>query len=296
MTNKFGTIVVVAVLAVIMGSFSFLSGQSIVTVNEWKLSGMLGAYCDSANTRNFWADSGYQTFDQFGGSHQLDNGYILTTHWRKEFWEEYPSVPDTLKWDYKFVSGHNSIKNMSVGFAIQDSNTYIWEQRKSLNLNGDWDMKSWDMSWVKESMSNFGRIYLTVVIRTHEAEYTGASIGVKNLRGLNADGSVVVYDYHDRPVSVNDPSFLPETASLSQNYPNPFNPSTKIRYSLTERSIVSLKVYNTIGQEVAVLVSEEKESGNYEVDFNASNLPSGVYVYRLTAGNYTVANKMILVK
>ena len=82
----------------------------------------------------------------------------------------------------------------------------------------------------------------------------------------------------------------PKEFRLEQNYPNPFNPTTKIRYAVAqdakrERSNVVLKVYDILGNEVATLVNEEKPAGYYEVEFNASSLASGVYVYRLTSGN-----------
>ena len=84
--------------------------------------------------------------------------------------------------------------------------------------------------------------------------------------------------------------------SLEQNYPNPFNPVTIINYQLSMNKFVMLKVYNTLGEEVGTLVNEEKPAGKYSVNFNASSLPSGVYVYRLTAGEYSEARKLILVK
>ena len=89
---------------------------------------------------------------------------------------------------------------------------------------------------------------------------------------------------------------LPADYFLSQNYPNPFNPSTKIEYSMKEGGQVTLKVYDILGREVAVLVNENKPAGNYIVEFNAANLPSGVYVYRLIAGNFIAAKKLILMK
>ncbi|MBI4427763.1 MAG: T9SS type A sorting domain-containing protein, partial [Ignavibacteriales bacterium] len=79
----------------------------------------------------------------------------------------------------------------------------------------------------------------------------------------------------------------PQEFSLKQNYPNPFNPSTGIAYDLAEESFVTLKIYNTLGQEVAVLVQNQQNPGRYVVDFDARNLPTGLYIYRLTAGNYT---------
>jgi len=84
--------------------------------------------------------------------------------------------------------------------------------------------------------------------------------------------------------------------SLAQNQPNPFNPTTTIKYSLSEQQFVSLKIFDILGKEVATLVNENKPAGNYEVNFDASNLSSGVYFYQLRAGNFTEMKKMILIK
>ncbi|GAB4291618.1 MAG: hypothetical protein Kow0098_11020 [Ignavibacteriaceae bacterium] len=89
---------------------------------------------------------------------------------------------------------------------------------------------------------------------------------------------------------------LPTEYSVSQNYPNPFNPSTTIKFSVPQSSKVTLKVYDVLGKEVATLVNEVKTAGNYEVDFNASNLASGMYIYTLNAGDFTVSKKMVLLK
>jgi phosphatidylserine/phosphatidylglycerophosphate/cardiolipin synthase-like enzyme len=89
---------------------------------------------------------------------------------------------------------------------------------------------------------------------------------------------------------------VPEQFSLSQNYPNPFNPVTRIRYSLPTQSRVSLKVYDILGREVAVLVNESQSAGTYSVQFGAANLASGVYFYRLEAGRHVAQHKMLLLK
>ena len=83
---------------------------------------------------------------------------------------------------------------------------------------------------------------------------------------------------------------------LMQNYPNPFNPSTIIDYSIAENSFVSLKVYDILGNEVAELVNEYKSMGEYQIEFNAAELPSGIYLYTLVSGNYISTKKLILLK
>jgi hypothetical protein len=83
---------------------------------------------------------------------------------------------------------------------------------------------------------------------------------------------------------------------LEQNYPNPFNPNTTIRYQVSDFSPVTLKVYDVLGNEIATLVNEEKMAGNYEVEFNAIQLPSGIYFYKLIAGSFVESKKMLLLK
>ena len=97
-------------------------------------------------------------------------------------------------------------------------------------------------------------------------------------------------------LSVRDLPGNPIKYSLSQNYPNPFNPTTMIRFSIPEAGQVTLKVYNLLGEEVATLVNREMKSGSYEVDFKGANYSSGIYLYTITANNYTATKKMILLK
>ncbi|MFZ5947635.1 MAG: T9SS type A sorting domain-containing protein [Stygiobacter sp.] len=97
------------------------------------------------------------------------------------------------------------------------------------------------------------------------------------------------------PTSV-EKNELPTQFELSQNFPNPFNPETKISYTLPKESNVSLKVYDVLGDEVAKLVNEVKQAGVYNVTFNAKNLTSGLYIYKLQAENYIQTKKMMLIK
>ena len=97
-------------------------------------------------------------------------------------------------------------------------------------------------------------------------------------------------------ISAHEKGSLPERYVLEQNYPNPFNPSTTIRYGLPQRANVSLIIYNTLGQQVAVLQNGEQEAGSHEVRVDGSNLSSGVYFYRLQAGGFIQAKKFVLVR
>jgi hypothetical protein len=91
-------------------------------------------------------------------------------------------------------------------------------------------------------------------------------------------------------------SLMPTEYRLEQNYPNPFNPTTTISYSIPKEGFVTLKVYNAIGEEIAIVVNEVKQVGNYSVTFDASNLPSGIYVYQLKVNSFIETKKMILMK
>src|SRR5690606_1217644 len=118
-----------------------------------------------------------------------------------------------------------------------------------------------------------------------------------------ADSSEIYFDelvYNSTVTDVDETQLIVSGFSLYQNYPNPFNPSTIIRYSVPQRSKVTLKVFDALGREVAELVNEVKESGTYSVEFNADdqnhNLASGVYFYSFNAEGFTLTKKLLLLK
>ena len=125
----------------------------------------------------------------------------------------------------------------------------------------------------------------------------GGSLFKYRLKQIDNDGS---YEYSDE-IEV---EIIPTEFALYQNYPNPFNPSTKIRYQLPQESEVIIKIYDILGSEVITLLNEKKEPGVYEVEFNASQLSSGTYIYRLVAGgpstssgqSFVETKKMILLR
>jgi hypothetical protein len=89
---------------------------------------------------------------------------------------------------------------------------------------------------------------------------------------------------------------IPLEYVLEQNYPNPFNPNTLIKYSVRNDGIVTLEVFNLLGEKVAILVNEIQIAGRYEIDFDASDLSSGIYVYSLKSGNFNSLKKMVLLR
>jgi hypothetical protein len=119
---------------------------------------------------------------------------------------------------------------------------------------------------------------------------------------MNKDQSKSLIEYiltnkFDEVMQVDDQiSEIPTKYELYQNFPNPFNPSTTIKYSIPEDGFVKLAVYNMLGEEVAKLVSKVQKAGKYEVNFNASGLSSGVYVYRIESANFTSSKKLMLMK
>ena len=94
----------------------------------------------------------------------------------------------------------------------------------------------------------------------------------------------------------NSNSTIPENYNLSQNYPNPFNPSTNISFSLPKQGFVKLTIFDATGREVSQIVNENLSAGNYSYSFNAANLSSGVYFYKLIVNDYVSVKKMTLIK
>src|SRR5574338_479420 len=98
------------------------------------------------------------------------------------------------------------------------------------------------------------------------------------------------------PLGIDDDQILPYEYVLEQNYPNPFNPSTNFRFKIAEAGQTSLKIYNLLGQQVAVVLDEFMSPGTYEIRFDANQLSSGIYFYRLRVNNFSASKKMILVR
>lgn len=127
--------------------------------------------------------------------------------------------------------------------------------------------------------------------------YSSFQLAVNSNGILFASSEAGIYRTIESTTAINEnEEVIPSEFALYQNYPNPFNPSTKIQYQIPKGGIVTIKVYNLLGSEVATLVDEEKVAGNYEVTFDSSELTSGVYFYSLQSGVFIDTKKMILIK
>jgi hypothetical protein len=113
---------------------------------------------------------------------------------------------------------------------------------------------------------------------------------------LGGSGKIYSAIISNEVTQIHESNIIPEGFKLKQNYPNPFNPTTTIKYSLPVNSTVKLTVYNSLGKEVTTLLDGTKNAGNHEINFNASQLSSGIYFYRLDADGFTETKKMLLVK
>jgi len=122
-------------------------------------------------------------------------------------------------------------------------------------------------------------------------DINGQQVLLLNFQNVSLSGYILEPVTDVKQDALRDYNFV-----LNQNYPNPFNPSTKISYSLREGGLVTLKVYDILGKEVASLLNENKPAGNYEIEFNASKLTSGVYIYSIKAGKFKQSKKMLLMK
>ncbi|MFA3781797.1 Ig-like domain-containing protein [Melioribacteraceae bacterium 4301-Me] len=195
---------------------------------------------------------------------------------------------------YVFGDASNNQFRFAVDDNVPPGTTHEVSPWYTIDWSG-WKLVSWDMtndstgSWLGDGNLD-GTLRFDSFQLTHNP-INGAQSGVILFDDLRVVKKIIV--------SVNEgeiASNLPSSFKLFQNYPNPFNPATIITYQVPIRSHVTLKVYDMLGREVATLVNEEKAPGKYNVKFNPSYLPSGVYFYKFESNNYVSVKKMIFLK
>ena len=214
--------------------------------------------------------------------------------------ETFPSLdPNQTSSLMVYWTGPQTNISSPIGFDTSDGYylTDIYYNR----FIDNWSPNSMEYSFntvISETFANAGKDYsaITGIWKSYvtfiEDQSPGISVFSQGDQTLNPI-RIAYYDFTFP--SVEDETYL-NGYVLNQNYPNPFNPTTIIRYSIPEFSKVNLKVYDILGNEVATLVDEEKPAGNFEVVFDGSSLSSGVYFYKMTAGNYSASKKFILLK
>ncbi len=140
--------------------------------------------------------------------------------------------------------------------------------------------------------------FLEVALRdSSRIELAGAHIRLGPIHSLSDSAVTFHVDILSKSAAIGDLNSLPPTrCGLDQNYPNPFNPSTKIQFTIAKRQLTIVKVFDVLGRDVATLVNEVKEPGTYTVQFDGSHLASGVYFYRLQAGNFVATKQLLLLK
>ena len=230
-----------------------------------------------------------------------------TTSWLDEHWRN-------SKWgnDERGTFIYDSNGNLSQGFwdkwdgtkwILSDRTTYTYDSNGNMTL---WLIENWDgASWVLKrewrwtyTYDSYGNITMYL-----SENWDGTNWQLRNdyLQLIDSFGNFLWFSgakinlNYKIVTSVKTNEFI-GNYFLSQNYPNPFNPTTTISYSIPKRSNVSLKVYNILGKQVAVLVNETQNTGNYKRVFDGSNLASGVYIYKLQAGDFVDVKKFVLMK
>jgi len=221
---------------------------------------------------NLWVFAGVYSFE--------NSGYLMNDLWSIDITEIVP---------VELVSFNASVENFNVTLrwstASELNNKEYIIERKQQGESAWLNVGKIEGKGTTSQLSNYILIDKNIIPGSY----------IYRLKQIDFDGS---YSYSREAFVTVDA--LPEDFSLEQNYPNPFNPATKIKFSIVESGLVTLKVYNLLGQEVVTLVNETLNSGVYNIDFDASSaaggLTSGTYLYKITAGNFSSSKKMLLVK
>lgn len=194
--------------------------------------------------------------------------------------------------------------NKYLGLGLMTNQTMNFKIYPSTDLlNGFTTQEKWDglsNGVVNDSLGPNGNAYVLGVgpfnLAVNQVETIGFAIlngsSAADLIAKNSTAKIKYGTVGVKNISVE----IPKVFSLSQNYPNPFNPTTNIQFGVPKNSLVTIKVYDLLGREVATLLNEQKQAGIYQVDFNAASLSSGVYFYRMQAETFADIKRMVVVK
>lgn len=278
-----------------------VSGTDLLVGGQFSTAGSISAGGIAKWAGNTWSRSGFfGTNGVVSAIHVNGNDQYIGGNFTNVGASPNPGVVNTkvAKWNgtqlTKLGAGNWDVQAYIYTITTMGSDVYIGGQfSNAAGVNAPfiakWDGNNWSSLgsgtslWVNTIYVNGTDIYVG-------GEFTSAGGKPSNYFGI----------YHTQLTDINiDYSDMPNSFKLNQNYPNPFNPSTKISWHSPVGSHTTLKIYDVLGNEVATLVDEYKEAGNYEVEFNvgqAISLSSGVYFYKLQTGNFVQTKKMMLLK
>jgi hypothetical protein len=189
--------------------------------------------------------------------------------------------------------------SFNVNVLSSDGVELLWSTASEINNYGFYVQRSADAKTFATLPGSFQPGHGTT-IEHHDYSYTDATAGdvqyFYRLEQVDRDGTITYSESKEAGGTTGVKEQKPTEFALQQNYPNPFNPTSVIEYSLPSSSHVLLELYNLLGQKIATLVNDVKAPGFYQVQVDGANLASGVYIYRLTAGQKTFVRKMALVK
>lgn len=217
---------------------------------------------------------------------------------RKTFWQTFTRSNEISFWG-KSLLQPNTYIDVIISVRKDTGQWYVIDTTSFSYLNNDYYLVFF-FAIPTQVPNQFNQIEFNFIL--DKASGSGTMSGSINLDYMYSSqwGGVpisneIIDDFGD-PVGIVNQGEIAEKFSLSQNYPNPFNPKTNIEFSISEKEFVKLVVYDGSGREIETLVNEELSKGTYKFDWNASNLSSGTYFYRITTENFTDTKKMILVK
>ena len=233
----------------------------------------------------------YSDGDLFDGIHPNKSGNIKMANL---FYDTLKALLDNLtlvrlEKFYPVVSQDSVILEWETSLELDN---YGFEIERSIQDNENWENigfvegagNSYDNQWYAFIDNTVNPLYNTYQYRLKQVNFKG------DFRYLGELAVNVIY------TDVIDSHNLPGNYKLYQNYPNPFNPTTNFEFRIAEFGLVTLKVYNTLGEEVATVINKELPAGNYKYQWNAGNLASGIYFYHMQAGKFTRTKKLLLMK
>ncbi len=268
--------------------------------NAFYLEDELTSYIDSKDgfyKTRFWEFSAIDSFVtidgddyKFGANYEEFDPEFVATPGNIDLMIQYVDArnsdpqPDWVDWrstsPVAFDNG-NPVVTWPLGWDFNFSNT-------TLKTAGSDGLPMGDLNWFPDEKATY--------LANRDQYVAALQDSVNNATAIYVPGTPTPMITPDNITAVESLDGLPVEYRLEQNYPNPFNPSTAIKFSIPEASLVTLNIYNVLGQKVATLVNEELSTGNYSYNFDAGNLSTGIYVYQLTTKNFVTSKKMMLIK